>query len=207
VESEGLTIEPGQRLPQCTTAHMGNSDIDSNPSDGDASLKNSGGALDRQAWVRANFTQIFGTSAGALQSQGINPRQYAGEHRDEIRRFAQMQRRQGLAVPSARASGGRALGDGGTDTWGPANRRYGYGRSGLGMGMRGGTAWIGILIALLALRFLLVDSFAGPHVAVFWVLGIGGIMLVARVLLFSWIRKRRFKRRQSGGQPDGRPRF
>jgi uncharacterized membrane protein YecN with MAPEG domain len=70
------------------------------------------------------------------------------------------------------------------------------------MGMRGGTAWIGVLIVLLALRFLLVDSFAGAHAAIFWVLGIGGIMLVARVSLFSWLRKRRFDRRQSGGQSN-----
>jgi uncharacterized membrane protein YecN with MAPEG domain len=73
--------------------------------------------------------------------------------------------------------------------------------------MRGGSAWIGILITLLALRFLLVDSFAGTHVAIFWVLGIGGIMLVARVFLFSWLRKRRFRRRQSGGPPNGRSSF
>jgi uncharacterized membrane protein YecN with MAPEG domain len=70
------------------------------------------------------------------------------------------------------------------------------------MGMRGGTAWIGILIALFALRFLLVDSFPGAHAAIFWVLGIGGILLVARVFLFSWFRKRRVDRRQSGGPPD-----
>jgi hypothetical protein len=76
-----------------------------------------------------------------------------------------------------------------------------------GMGRRGGTAWIGILVALLALRFLLVDSFAGPHVAIFWVLGIGGIMLVARVFLFSWLRRRRFNRRQSGGPPNGQSGF
>jgi hypothetical protein len=49
---------------------------------------------------------------------------------------------------------------------------------------------------LFALRFLLVDSFAGSHAAFFWVLGIGGIMLVARVLLFSWLRSRRASRRQ-----------
>jgi hypothetical protein len=66
------------------------------------------------------------------------------------------------------------------------------------MGMRGGTGWIGVLLVLFALRFLLVDSFAGTHAAIFWVLGIGGIMLVARVFLFSWLRKRRFNRPQSG---------
>jgi uncharacterized membrane protein YecN with MAPEG domain len=71
------------------------------------------------------------------------------------------------------------------------------------MGRRGGTAWIGVLIALFALRFLLVDSFRGTHAAIFWVLGIGGIMLVARVFLFSWLRKRRFNHRQSGGQQNG----
>jgi len=64
------------------------------------------------------------------------------------------------------------------------------------MGIRGGTAWIGVLITLFALRFLLVDSFVGTHAAILWVLGIGGIMLVARVLLFSWLRNRRFNRRQ-----------
>ncbi len=64
------------------------------------------------------------------------------------------------------------------------------------MGVRGGTAWIGVLIALLALRFLLVDSLVGTHAAILWVLLIGGIMLVARVLLFSWLRNRRFNRRR-----------
>ena len=66
------------------------------------------------------------------------------------------------------------------------------------------TAWasaaaaraIGILLVLFALRFLLVDSFAGTHAAIFWVLGIGGILLVARVFLFSWLRRRRRARRQ-----------
>jgi hypothetical protein len=71
------------------------------------------------------------------------------------------------------------------------------------MGRRGGTAWIGILLALFALRFLLIDSFVGAHAAVFWVLGIGGILLVARVVLFSWLRKRRFNRWNSGGQQNG----
>jgi hypothetical protein len=75
------------------------------------------------------------------------------------------------------------------------------------MGMRGGSAWIGILVVLLALRFLLVDSFAGSHVAIFWVLGIGGIMLVARVFLFSWLRRRRYQRRQSGDRTNGRSGF
>jgi len=70
---------------------------------------------------------------------------------------------------------------------------------GMGMGVRGGSAWLGIMLALFALRFLLVDSFAGTHAAIFWVLGIGGIMLVARVTLFSWLRRRRFNRRQQGG--------
>jgi hypothetical protein len=41
-----------------------------------------------------------------------------------------------------------------------------------------------------------VDSFVGTHAAILWVLVIGGIMLVARVLLFSWLRNRRFNRRQ-----------
>ena len=59
------------------------------------------------------------------------------------------------------------------------------------MGRRGGSAWIGILVALFALRFLLVDSVAGGHAAIYWVLGIGGIMLVARVFLYSWLRNRR----------------
>jgi hypothetical protein len=53
-----------------------------------------------------------------------------------------------------------------------------------------------LLILLFALRFLLVDSFASRHAAIFWVLGIGGIILVARVLLFSWLRSRRVNRRQ-----------
>jgi uncharacterized membrane protein YecN with MAPEG domain len=50
---------------------------------------------------------------------------------------------------------------------------------------------------------LLVDSFAGAHAAIFWVLGIGGILLVARVILFSWLRQRRFNRRLTGRHPDG----
>ena len=42
----------------------------------------------RQEWVRANFTQIFGVSAESLRAQGIDPRRYARDHRDQIRRFA-----------------------------------------------------------------------------------------------------------------------
>ena len=67
----------------------------------------------------------------------------------------------------------------------------------------GGGAWIGILLALFALRFLLVDSFAGAHAAIFWVLGIGGVLLVARVLLFSWLRRRRGTRGRWSGPPEG----
>jgi hypothetical protein len=186
---------------------MGESAIDSIPTNGSANPHNGGPPQDRQEWIRANFTQIFGTSIDDLQAQGINPRQYAREHRNEIRQFAQQQRRQGITVPGGRPSGGFGQpGNGGPNGGGPVGRRYGYGGGGFGMGMRGGSAWIGILLVLLALRFLLVDSFAGTHAAVFWVLGIGGIMLVARVFLFSWLRKRRFNRRQSGGS-NGRAGF
>jgi len=172
---------------------VGESDINPNPTNGNANSQNGGGPRDRQEWIRANFTQIFGISAETLRAQGTDPRRYAREHREQIREFAQMQRSQGLAVPG---SGG------------PAGRGYGYGGGrGFGMGMRGGSAWIGILVVLLAVRFLLVDSFAGGHAAVFWVLGIGGIMLVARVFLFSWLRRRRYQRRQSGGQSNGRSGF
>ena len=177
---------------------MGDSDFGPNPADGDAGIQGPGGQQDRQEWIRANFAQIFGTSAEDLRAQGINPRQYAKEHRDKIRQFAQMQRSLGVAVPSGQASRGRRPGNSGSNAGGPNNRVYRYGgRSGrYGMGMRGGTAWIGVLIALFALRFLLVDSFVGTHAAILWVLLIGGIMLVARVVLFSWLRNRRFNRRQ-----------
>ena len=175
--------------------YVGDPDIGPTLAGGNANVHSSGGQQDRQEWVRANFAQIFGTSAEDLRAQGINPRQYAREHRDQIRQFAKMQRSQRVAVPSGRASGGRRPGDTGSTAGGPNNRVYGYGGR-YGLGMRGSTAWIGVLIALFALRFLLVDSFAGTHAAIFWVLGIGGIMLVARVLLFSWLRKRRFNRRQ-----------
>jgi hypothetical protein len=177
---------------------VGDSGLGGTPAEGNADLQSSGGQQDRQEWVRANFTQIFGTSAEDLRAQGINPRQYAREHRDQIRQFAQMQRSQGVAVPSGRAAGGRRPGGAGPTAGGPSNRIYGYGGGGgrYGLGMRGGAAWIGVLIALFALRFLLVDSFAGPHAAILWVLGIGGIMLAARILLFSWLRRRRFNRRQ-----------
>jgi hypothetical protein len=153
--------------------------------------------------VRANFTQIFGTSIGELRARGIDPRQYALDHRDQIRRFARAQRRQGLAVPGGRSDSGAA-------TEGPGGRRYGSGYARgyggpFGMGMRGGGAWIGILLILLALRFLLVDSFAGAHAAIFWVLGIGGILLLARVTLFSWLRRRRFRHDQPGARSDSRP--
>jgi hypothetical protein len=187
---------------------MGDSDIDPTPANGNANIQNGGGQQDRQEWVRANFTQIFGTSVEDMQAQGIDPRRYAREHRDKIRQFAQMQRSQGIAVPSGRPAGDRGPGGGGPNARGPSNRGYGYGGGGrFGMGMRGGTTWIGILIALFALRFLLVDSFAGTHAAIFWVLGIGGIMLVARVFLLSWTRKRRFNRRQSGGPRNGQAGF
>ena len=143
--------------------------------------------------MRANFTQIFGTSPQDLQARGIDPRQYAREHRDQIRRFAQQQRSQGIEVP------------GGPWAAGPASRRYGYGSPGGRSPSRmwGGGAWIGILLALFALRFLLVDSFAGTHAAIFWVLGIGGILLVARVLLFSWLRRRSGTSGRWGGPPGG----
>jgi hypothetical protein len=193
---------------RCTVRHMGDSVIDPIPPDGNANPQRSGGQPDRQEWVRANFMQIFGTSAEDLQSQGINPRQYAMEHRDQIRQFARMQRRQGMAVPGGAPGGARGQGNNGPTAGGPAGGGYGYGGGGrFGMGRRGGSAWIGILIALFALRFLLVDSFAGTHAAVFWVLGIGGVLLVARVFLFSWFRKRRFNRRKSAGQPNGRSGF
>jgi hypothetical protein len=177
---------------------VGDSGIGRTPAEDSAGRQGSGGQQDRQEWVRANFAQIFGTSAEDLQAQGINPRQYAREHRDQIRQFAQMQRSQGIAVPSGRAAGGRRPGSTGPSAGGPGNRAYGYGGGGgrYGLGMRGGAAWIGVLIALFALRFVLVDSFAGTHAAILWVLGIGGVMLVARIFLFSWLRRRRFSRRQ-----------
>jgi hypothetical protein len=169
---------------------MGDWVIDQIPTDSDADRLGNGGPQTRQEWVRTNFTQIFGSSSADLQARGIDPRQYAREHRDRIRQFAQMQRRQGLAVPDGRSpstGGNGPVGGNGPASWG---YRYGGGRSGLGFRSRGG-AWIGILLLLFALRFLLVDSFAGTHAAVFWVLGIGGFLLVARVFLFSWLRRRR----------------
>ena len=119
-----------------------------------------------------------------------------------------MQRRRGISVPDGRAPGGRRPDDRGPNVGGPTKRRYGYGGGGrFGLGMRGGTVWIGILLVLFALRFLLVDSFAGTHAAIFWVLGIGGILLVARVFLFSWLRRRRLNHRQSDRQPNGQDGF
>jgi hypothetical protein len=188
-----------------TVGDMEESRIDSFPTNGGSDPQNTGAPQDRQAWVRANFTQIFGTSAEELQRQGINPRQYARDHRDQIRQFAQMQRSQGIAVPTGRPSG-NSWPSSGPNAGGTSNRGYGYGRRG-GFGMRGGSAWIGILLVLFALRFLLVDSLVGTHAAIFWVLGIGGILLVVRVFLFSWLRRRRWNRRQAGGQPSNRPGF
>jgi len=179
--------------------------IDPNPINGTASLPDGGVPGARQQWVRANFTQIFGVSAEDLLAQGINPRHYAREHRDQIRQFAQMQRSQGIVVPSGRLSGPSGQGNPGPDMARQANRGYGYGfRGRFGMGQRGGSAWIGVLLFLFALRFLLVDSLVGTRVAVVWVLMIGGVVLVARVLLFSWLRHRRFNRRRSDGQSNGR---
>jgi hypothetical protein len=179
---------------------MGDSSIDQVPPEGDANRHGSGEPQTRQEWVRANFVQIFGTSAADLRMQGIDPRQYAREHRDQIRSFAQIQRGRGIPVPDGRPSGGNGPdngpGGGPGGGGGPVNRRYGYrmgGRS--GRGMWGGGAWVGILLVLFALRFLLVDSFVGGHAAIFWVLGIGGIVLVVRVFLFSWLRRRRRDRR------------
>ncbi len=176
---------------------MGDSATRPTPEDGNAYGQGTVGQQDRQEWVRANFAQIFGISAEDLQAQGINPRQYAREHRDDIRQFAQLQRSRGLTVPSPRGPGGPRPGRSGPYSAAPPNQAGGYGGSGrrYGQGIRGGTAWIGVLIILFALRFLLVDSFAGSHAAIFWVLGIGGIMLVARILLFSWLRNRRVNRR------------
>ncbi len=174
-----------------------------------AGLPDRGAQPARQQWVRANFTQIFGLSAEELRAQGIDPRQYARQHRDQIRRFARRQRTQGAPVPSGPSSGGtwstRPGPAGGGPTGGEppsGGQGYGFGRSRggrYGLGGRGGSAWIGILVALLALRFLLVDSFVGAHAAIWWVLVIGGIMLAARVVLFGWLRRKRFSR------PSGPP--
>jgi hypothetical protein len=166
-----------------------NREIDVIPPDGEANGPGSGSGPSRQEWIRANYTQIFGTSVQELQAQGIDPRRYAAEHRDQIRRFAQEQRRQGIAVPVGRPTGGAGPGPGGRG--GRGGFGYGRGNGRFGLGMRGGSAWLGILLALFALRFLLVDSFAGAHAAIFWVLGVGGVLLVVRVLLFSWLRRRR----------------
>ncbi len=177
---------------------MGGFDIDPVPPDGAPLPQHGDGRQSRREWVRANFTEIFGTSVAELRAQGVDPRQYALDHRDQIRRFARAQRRRGIAVPTGRD-------DGGAGADGPPGRRdgygYGYGSGRFGPGMRGGSAWIGILLILLALRFLLVDSFVGAHAAIFWVLGIGGILLVARVVLFSWLRRRRFRRSPPGAHP------
>lgn len=192
---------PATRRPRrCRIGYMGDCGIDATPEYGNAEIQTGGGQQDRLEWVRANFTQIFGTPARDLQARGIDPRQYAREHRDKIRQFAQMQRSQGIAVPSGRAPGSGRPGNGGPDGGGPAYRGNGYGGRRFRTGIRGGSAWIGIIVVLFALRFLLVDSFVGTHAAIFWVLGIGGILLVARVVLFSWLRRRRFNRRRAGGQ-------
>jgi hypothetical protein len=185
---------------------MGECDINAIPNSDDSHREVSGAPQTRQEWVRANFTQIFGTSAEELQTQGINPRRYAMEHRDEIRQFARKQRSQGFAVPTGRPSGNPGPDNGGQHGGRRTYQGYGYGGDRrFGIGMRGGSAWIGVLLVLFALRFLLVDSFVGTHAAIFWVLGIGGILLVVRVILFSWLRQRRFNRRQSaGGQRHSR---
>jgi hypothetical protein len=152
---------------------------DAEPSQPDPNVAPFRGQHARQEWVRSNFTQIFGVSAQDLQSRGIDPREYAREHREQIRQFAQLRRSQGLTVPEGR--------DRATSGYGGASR---FG------GRRGaGSAWIGVVLVLFALRFLLVDSLVGARAAVLWVLGIGGIMLVARVLLRSWLRNRRRNRR------------
>jgi hypothetical protein len=155
-----------------------------------------GSGEDRQAWVRANYAQIFGISAENLQSQGIDPREYARKHRDQIRAFAQLQRSQGIPVPVGRPGGNREPGINGPYGQGASHRGYGYGGGPRrGIGRRGGSAWIGIVLVLFAVRFLLVDSIAGTHAAIFWVLGIGGMMLIARVVLFWWLRNRRRNQR------------
>jgi hypothetical protein len=48
------------------------------PNDGEADRQGNGGQQQqqtRQQWVRANFTEIFGTSPEALQAGGTDPRQ------------------------------------------------------------------------------------------------------------------------------------
>ena len=106
-----------------------------------------------------------------------------------IRHFGRTQRSQGIAVPRGRHSG-----DGGAESSGGLLRgahRADRGSRGAGNGVRVGSAWVGVLVSLLALRFLLVDSLVGTHAAIVWVLEIGGILLVARVVLFSYLRRRR----------------
>jgi hypothetical protein len=187
---------------------VGDFDIYPNPTDGNANIPDSAAQRARQQWVREHFIQIFGVSAEDLQSQGVNPRRYAREHRDQIRQFAQEQRSQGIAVPSGRLAGTPGQGNPGPDRGGEFNRGYRYGARGrYGMGLRGGSAWIGILLFLFALRFLLVDSLVGTRAAFVWVLMIGGVVLVARVLLFSWLRQRRLNASRSGEPPNRRSGF
>lgn len=156
-----------------------------------------GGQQDRQAWVRANFTTIFGTSAEDLQSQGVDPREYAAQHRDQIRQFAQLQRSQGIAVPAGRDNVTPGPSDDPTAPVPPRNANGDGGGRRFGAGRRGGSAWIGVVFVLFALRFLLISSTRGTHAALFWVLGIGGVMLVARVVLYSWLRNRRRRNLQT----------
>jgi hypothetical protein len=102
-------------------SRMGDSGIDQVPPDGDANRYGSQSPA-REEWVRANFVQIFGTSVEDLQALGIDPRQYALEHRSQIRSYAQAQRRRGMAVPDLRSSGGNGSASGGLGGIGPVNR-------------------------------------------------------------------------------------
>ena len=88
----------------------------------------------------ANFTQIFGVSAEDLMAQGINPRRYAREHRDQIRQFAQMQRSQGIIVPGGRLSGLVWTGNSGPGPERQANLD-------MGMAPAAATAWVCVVAA------------------------------------------------------------
>ena len=113
---------------------------------------------------------------GRSRRRGSIPASTPGSTATRSASFAQVQRRQRHCRP--RRGGSRRATTARTAWAGQRLRPGATGRYRLrrrlplrhGFPSRGG-AWIGILLVLFALRFFLVDSFAGTHAAVFWVLG------------------------------------
>jgi hypothetical protein len=121
-------------------------------------------------WVRANFTEIFGVSVEDLRDRGVDPREYAQQHQDEIRAYARSHRSQ------------RPAGLGG--------------RFGVGYGWRGGFGIGSLLIVLLVVRLVLGAGTGRFGSGIVGVVVLVAALVALRFGRLYWLRRRRQKYRR-----------